>query len=64
MMDPKNFSRLAAVIFAIIVVLQLVRVLLAWEVTANGVQIPLFASEIAVFVTAVLAWLGFSASRR
>jgi hypothetical protein len=55
---------LAAVIFAIIAVLQLLRVLLAWEVTANGLQIPLFASGIAVFVTAVLAWLGFSASRK
>jgi hypothetical protein len=30
-MDPKNYSRLAAVIFGVIAVLQLVRVFLAWD---------------------------------
>jgi protein-S-isoprenylcysteine O-methyltransferase Ste14 len=62
-MDPKNYSRLAAVIFAIIAHLQVIRVLLAWEITLNGIPIPLFASGIAVFVAAALAWLGFAASR-
>jgi hypothetical protein len=62
-MDPKNYSRLAAVVFAIVALLQLMRVLLAWEVTLNGIAIPLFASGIAVFVAAALAWLGFAASR-
>jgi hypothetical protein len=62
-MDPKNYSRLAAVIFAVIVALQLVRVVLAWDVTLNGVPIPLFVSAIAAFVAAIMAWLGFGASR-
>jgi hypothetical protein len=63
-MDPKNYSRLAAIIFAVIAVLQLLRVLFAWEVTLNGVPIPLFASGIACFVAAMMAWLGFGASSR
>jgi hypothetical protein len=62
-MDPKNYSRLAAVVFGVIAVLQLVRVVLAWDVTLNGVPIPLFASGIAAFVAAIMAWLGFGASR-
>ncbi|MGE0852127.1 MAG: hypothetical protein AB7O44_21310 [Hyphomicrobiaceae bacterium] len=63
-MDPRNYSRLAAVIFAVIAVLQLIRVVLAWEITLNGVPIPLFVSGIAAFVGAMMAWLGFSASRK
>ena len=54
-MDPKNHSRMAAVIFAIIAHLQVIRVLLAREITLNGIPIPLFASGIAVFVAAALA---------
>jgi hypothetical protein len=63
-MDPRNYSRLAAFIFAIIALLQLVRVVLAWEVTLNGVAIPLFVSGMACFFAAAMAWLGFGASRR
>ena len=61
-MDPKSYSRLAAVIFAIIAVLQLVRVVLAWDVILNEVPIPLFVSGIAAFVATIMAWLGFTAS--
>jgi hypothetical protein len=63
-MDPRNYSRLAAVIFAIIALLQLVRVLLAWDVTLNGVAIPLFVSGMACFLAAAMAWLGFGVSRK
>jgi hypothetical protein len=62
-MDPRNYSRLAAVIFAIIAVPQLIRVVLVWDITLNGVPIPLFASGIAGFVAVIMAWLGFGASR-
>jgi hypothetical protein len=63
-MDPKNYSRLAAAIFGIIALLQLIRVLLAWEITLNGVPIPLFVSGMVAFIGIVMAWLGFGASRR
>jgi hypothetical protein len=62
-MDPRFYSRLAAIIFAVIALVQLLRVLFAWEVTLNGVAIPLFASGIACFFAAAMAWLGLSASR-
>ena len=63
-MTPQNYSRLAALIFAIVAVLQLVRALGGWPVTVGGtVSIPLWASWIACVVAAVLAWLGFAASR-
>ena len=63
-MDARNYSRLAAVIFAVIALLQLLRTLLAWEITLDGVPIPLFVSGIACFVAAAMAWLGFGASRK
>jgi hypothetical protein len=64
MMDPRFYSRLAAVIFAVIGLVQLLRVLFACEVTLNGVPIPLFVSGMACFVAAAMAWLGFGASRK
>ena len=63
-MGPTSFSRLAAAVFALIGLLQLARAGLGWEVTLNGVTIPIWASWIAAAVGLVLAWLGFAASRR
>ena len=63
-MTPQNYSRLAALIFAIVAVLQLVRALGGWPVTVGGtVSIPLWASWTACAVAAVLAWLGFAAAQ-
>src|SRR5262245_22462105 len=61
-MDPKNYSRLATVIFAIIALLQLVHVFLAWEIALNGVPIPLFVSGIAAFLAVMMAWLPANAT--
>jgi len=63
-MKPRFYSRLSAVMFAAIALAQLLRVLLAWEVTLNGVAIPLFVSGIACFLAGAIAWLGFSAASR
>jgi hypothetical protein len=63
-MKPRFYSRLAAVIFAVISLVQLLRVLLAWEATLNGVAIPLFVSGIACFLAGAMAWLGSSAASR
>jgi hypothetical protein len=54
-MDPKSYSRLAAVILAVMALLQLARVLLAWEIALN-VPIPLFVSGIAAFVAVMMVW--------
>ncbi|UUZ68467.1 hypothetical protein LP416_30990 [Polaromonas sp. P2-4] len=51
----KPFTTIAVVLFSLIALLQLLRVLLGWEVTVNGVHIPLWASGVAFVVTTVLA---------
>ena len=63
-MTAKNFSLLAAVIFAIVAVLQFARAVSGWPVTlGTTISIPLWASWLACIVAAALAWLGFDASR-
>ena len=64
-MNAKGYARLAALLFAIIAVLQLIRAVGGWQIVVNGtISIPLWASWIACVVTAGLAWIGFDASRR
>jgi hypothetical protein len=63
-MTAKNFSLLAAVIFAIVAVLQFARAISGWPITLGAtISIPVWASWAACVVAAVLAWLGFNASR-
>ena len=53
----KPFTAVAIVVFALVALLQLIRVALAWEVTVNGVNIPIWASVIACAVAATLAFM-------
>jgi hypothetical protein len=62
-MSASSYARLAAVIFAIIALLQLLRAVAGWPVTIGGSEMPIWPSWVAFVVAAVLAWLGFSASR-
>ena len=62
-MTAQSYSRIAAVVFAIVALLQLTRVLLGWEVSIDGLSVPLWASWIAVAAAGLLAWLGFTATR-
>jgi len=63
-MSAKDYSRLAAIIFAIVALLQLVRAVSGWPITIGATtSIPLWASWVACVVAAVLAWFGFNASR-
>jgi len=63
-MTAENYSRLAGLIFAIVAVLQLARALSSWPLNVGTISIPLWASWVACVVAAVLAWLGYDASRR
>jgi len=63
-MTIKTFCTLAATIFALIALLQLIRIVMGWSVTLNGVDVPLWASWIAVIVAGVLSFVGFRAARR
>ena len=63
-MTAKNYALLAALIFAIVAVLQLARAVSGLPVTVGTTtSILLWASWIACIVAAGLAWIGFDASR-
>jgi hypothetical protein len=53
----KPFTTVAVVVFSLVALLQLLRVALGWEVTVNGIVIPLWASVIACVVAATLAFM-------
>jgi hypothetical protein len=62
-MNVTSYARLAAVIFAVIALLQLARAVSGWSVTFQGTALAVWPSWIAFIVAGVLAWLGFTASR-
>jgi hypothetical protein len=59
-MTAKSFSFVAAVIFTIIAVVQLIRAFSGWEITIGTTAVPVWPSWIAAVVAATLAWLGFT----
>lgn len=55
----KPVPMIAVVVFSLMALLQLLRLVLGWEVTVNGVTIPLWASAIAFVIAgglAVMLW--------
>jgi hypothetical protein len=63
MMTAEMYARLAAAIFALIALLQLIRAIQGWPVTLGETTMPLWPSWVAFIVAAVLAWMGFAAAR-
>ncbi|MCP3462633.1 hypothetical protein [Bradyrhizobium sp. CCGUVB23] len=63
-MTIRAFCTLAAAIFALIALLQLIRIVMGWSVTLNGVDVPFWASWIAVTVAGALSFVGFRAAMR
>ena len=51
----KPFTLVAVAVFSIVASLQLLRLLLGWEITINAITIPLWASGVAFVVAAGLA---------
>jgi hypothetical protein len=51
----KPFTKIAVAVFSLIALLQLLRVVSGWEVTVNGITIPIWASVIAFLVAGILA---------
>ncbi len=62
--EIRTFCTLAAAIFALIALLQLLRVVMGCSVALNGVDVPLWASWIAVAVAGALSLIGFRAAMR
>ena len=55
----KPFTTIAVVVFTLVALVQLFRLIFGWEVTVNGIGIPMWASVIALLVAvslAVLLW--------
>ena len=59
----KTFTMLAVAVFAIVSALQLLRVVMGWEVVIGGFAIPAWASLIACAVAAVLALMVWRENR-
>ena len=53
----KPATTVAVVVFALVALLQLLRVALGWEVIVNGSIIPFWASVIACVAAAALAFM-------
>ncbi len=62
-MDAKNYSLLAAAIFAVIAVVHLIRAITGWPILIDAWSVPIWGSWVACVVTSGLAWVGFAASR-
>jgi hypothetical protein len=61
-MDAKSYARVAAVVFAIVALLQLFRAVSGWDITINGSAVPLWASWLAAVVAGALALVGLAAT--
>ncbi len=51
----RPFTTIAAICFGVVALLQLVRFILNWEVTVNGLIVPVWVSGIAFLIAAALA---------
>lgn len=63
-MNIKLFLRLVGTVFSLIALVQLLRIIYAWEVTLNGSIIPFWVSWIAIIVVGSLAFMSFRMSQR
>lgn len=60
----KPFTVVATVLLSLIALMQLLRFILGWQVTVNGVSVPVWASAIAFLIAAGLAVLVWREMRR
>ncbi len=63
-MSIKTYLLVAAVFFTLTAALHLTRALYGWPAVIGGVEIPLWASWIALVIGGALAYFGFSLSRK
>jgi len=60
----KPFTLAAVVVFSLVAISHLIRVALGWDVTVNGVSIPVWVSGIGVVVAGGLAFMLWRESRK
>jgi len=60
----KPFTMIAVVVFSLIALMQLLRFVLGWEVTVNGMIVPVWLSGIAFVIAGGLAVMLWREMRR
>jgi hypothetical protein len=58
----RRYVRISGLFFSLLAVVQLVRVIMRWPVVVNGVNVPIWASAIAVVVAGSFAVWAFRTS--
>ena len=61
-MDQRTYNIVTAVVFLIVAALHLARVIFGWPARIGGLDIPLWASWLALIVSGGLAYFGFRLS--
>jgi hypothetical protein len=59
-MNRKSYFLVTATVFSVIGILHLFRIVLGWEAVVGGWSIPMWLSWVAMIVTAMLAYYGFT----
>jgi hypothetical protein len=62
--NTKPFTTIAIVLFALLAFLHLLRLLLGWEITVNGIIVPMWVSVLGFFIVAGLAVLLWREARK
>ncbi len=60
----RPFILLAVLIFAVVALVHLLRLVYGWEVTINGVAVPMWTSVLGIVIAAVLAIMLWRESRK
>ena len=58
-MTRKGYCLATAALFSIICLLQLARIVFAWEAIIGGWSVPIWISWLAVAITATIAYFGY-----
>lgn len=59
-----KFDMVAGTVFLIVAVVHLLRIILGWEISINGMTMPFWPSYIAVIVAGSLAYYGLCGPKR
>jgi len=62
-MDQKTYNTITAVVFLVVALLHLLRIIFGWPAQIGDLSIPLWASWLALIVSAGLAYFGFRQNR-
>jgi hypothetical protein len=60
--DQRTYNVVTAVLFLIMAVVHLLRIIFGWPARIGGLDVPIWASWLAILVTGGLAYFGFRQS--